>query len=82
METLTIEFEDNKIRKLLHNLEELKLIKVRHSKELKGLSAKPVKNMDRKELGNLLASVNLKKSYQGMNGRAALEKLRNDKNGQ
>lgn len=82
MEIITIEFNNNKVRQLLSNLEELRLIKVvKLPEDLSKSPEKQMKSRKKKELGNLLASVTLKKNYSGLDSRAALDKLRHYKNG-
>ncbi len=81
MSIIIIEYNNNKVRQLLNNLEELKLIKVvKRPEKSSELSKDHVKSSERKGLGNLLASVSLKEGYGGLSSREALKKLKNDKN--
>lgn len=79
MKTLLIELTDNKAYKLLQYLEELKLIRL-VKKKPRNLSfqGKIGAQSKHKEinLGDLLASGPIKKTYVGMDSKSAMDKAR------
>lgn len=82
METLLIELTDNKAYKLLRNLEELNLIRVvKKNTKVSSLrkNTKALSKNKEMNLGDLLASVSLKKAYSGMNSKSAMDKARQNK---